>query len=79
MRVDDRRDRCGQLVKAENIHRAIGRLQERYPRVERYHEISYEGKEQRVSWEENAQRQERANRLDSTYLLKTDRQDLRPQ
>jgi transposase len=66
----------GHLIKTEKIHQAIGRLQERYPRVARYYEISYQGKEQRLSWKENAQRKERAKRLDGTYLFKTDRQDL---
>lgn len=66
----------GRLVKEPKIHQAIGRLKERYPRVARYYAIHYDAETRSLSWMENAERKERAKRLDGTYLLKTDREDL---
>jgi hypothetical protein len=66
----------GQLVKEPRIHEAIGRLKERYPRVARYYAIDYDAEGHSLSWTEDAQKKERAKRLDGTYLLKTDREDL---
>lgn len=66
----------GQLKKVERIHQAIGRLKERYPRVARYYSIEHDAKKQRLAWEENAERKVIAEKLDGSYVLKTDRQDL---
>ena len=65
----------GQLVKESKIHEAIGRLKERYPRVARYYGIRYDAEAHSLSWTEDAEKKERAKRLDGTYLLKTDRED----
>lgn len=66
----------GRLVKQPKVHEAIGRLKERYPRVARYYEVTYEPETRSLSWKQNADKKERAKHLDGTYLLKTDRKDL---
>jgi transposase len=66
----------GKLKDPTKIHEALGRLKERYPRVARYYAIGYDAATASVTWAENRQRKEVAQRLDGGYLLKTDRQDL---
>jgi transposase len=66
----------GQLKKSEKIHEAIGRLKERYPRVARYYRIEYDAEHNRVGWQEEAEKKAIAAKLDGSYVLKTDRQDL---
>ncbi len=63
------------LSEAE-VHQSIGRLRERYSRVGRYYQIRYEAARQALSWEEDAQKKRRAERLDGSYVLKTDRLDM---
>jgi len=67
----------GQLTQPEKIHQAIGRLQERYPRVARYYRIAYDAEQKTLAWEENGDRKAVAAKLDGGYMLKTDRQDLK--
>jgi transposase len=66
----------GHLKKTEKIHQAIGRLQERYPRVARYYETHYQAQPQNLSWQEDVEKKAIAEKLDGSYVLKTDRQDL---
>ncbi len=66
----------GRLKKEEKIHQAIGRLMERYPRVVRYYKIAYDSEQQKLSWKELADKKTLAQKLDGSYVLKTDRQDL---
>jgi len=66
----------GRLKEGNKIQRAIGRLQERYPRVARYYEISYDAANKNLSWNELADKKAIAKKLDGSYVLKTDRQDL---
>ena len=66
----------GHLKKTEKIHQAIGRLQERYPRVARYYRIQYQGEPQILSWQEDLEKKAMAEKLDGSYVLRTDRQDL---
>jgi transposase len=66
----------GKLTDAAKVQQAIGRLKERYPRVARYYAIGYDAAMAAVTWAENAEKKEVAQRLDGGYLLKTDRQDL---
>jgi transposase len=66
----------GQLKKSEKIHEAIGRLKERYPRVARYYRIEYDAEHNSVAWQEDAEKKAIAAKLDGSYVLKTDRQDL---
>jgi transposase len=66
----------GRLQQSEKIHQALGRLKERYPRVARYYRIDYEAPSRQVIWQEEVDKKVLAVRLDGSYLLKTDRQDL---
>jgi transposase len=66
----------GHLKKAEKINQAIGRLQERYPRVARYYEIQYQGQPQSLFWQEDMEKKAIAGKLDGSYVLRTDRQDM---
>ena len=71
-----KRARKKPLTEAE-VHQAIGRLRERYPRVGRYYDILYAPECDGLNWQAQAQKKRKAERLDGGYLLKTDRQDLR--
>lgn len=66
----------GKLKKESSVHEAIGRLKERYPRVARYYEISYEPQAYVLTWKEDGDKKEKAKNLDGGYLLKTNRQDI---
>jgi transposase len=66
----------GRLKNESKIQRAIGRLLERFPRVARYYEISYDAVQKNLSWSELADKKATAKKLDGSYVLKTDRQDL---
>ena len=66
----------GRLKKENKIQRAIGRLLERYPRVARYYELSYDAVQKNLSWNELTDKKATAKKLDGSYVLKTDRQDL---
>lgn len=66
----------GTLVDENKIHEGIGRLRERYPRVARYYRISYDAGARKLSWQEDAEKKEKAERLDGGYMLRTDREDL---
>ncbi|MGH7077694.1 MAG: hypothetical protein ACREFU_06300, partial [Acetobacteraceae bacterium] len=71
-----RRVADGKLVKAAKINQAIGRLQERYPRVARYFRIAHDPKTATIVCEFDTVKHARAKQLDGCYLLKTNRQDL---
>jgi transposase len=64
------------LVKAEKVDQAIGRLKERYPRVARYFDLSYDPLTATFAAQFNADKYAKAERLDGCYLIKTDRNDL---
>src|SRR3989454_1092544 len=66
----------GRLNRQDKIQRAIGRLLERYPRVARYYELSYDTVQKNLSWNELSDKKATAKKLDGSYVLKTDRQDL---
>ncbi len=66
----------GQLTDAKKIYQAIGRLQERYPRVARYYRMDYDAEAQALTWQEDGEKKAIAEKLDGGYVLKTDRQDL---
>lgn len=66
----------GHLKRADKIHQAIGRLKERYPRVARYYAIEHDADSKAVRWQEDADKKAIAKKLDGSYVLKTDRQDL---
>ncbi len=64
------------LVKAEKVNQAIGRLKERYPRVARYFDLSYDAQTATLQAQFNADKYAKAERLDGCYPIKTDRNDL---
>ncbi len=66
----------GRLVREVAIGEAIGRLKERYPRVARYHLLSYDAAGRQLRHEPDEAKKAKAQRLDGGYLLRTDRQDL---
>jgi len=66
----------GHLKQTDKIHQAIGRLQERYPRVARYYRVEYDPELKRLSWRADTVKKAVAETLDGSYVLKTDRQDL---
>jgi transposase len=66
----------GHLKRADKIHQAIGRLKERYPRVARYYGMEYDAESNAFRWQEDSDKKAIAKKLDGSYILKTDRQDL---
>ena len=66
----------GRLRAPAKIQEALGRLKERYPRVARYYALAYDDATRAVTWTTQAALKTRAEQLDGTYLLRTDRQDL---
>jgi len=66
----------GRLRQEEKIHQAIGRIKERYPRVARYHRVEYDPELKTVSSHEEIDKKALAEKLDGSYVLKTDRKDL---
>lgn len=71
-----RRIETGRLKRAEKIHEAVGRLKERYPRVARYYAVEPDNQARTLSWCEDSDKKARAEKLDGSYVLKTDRQNL---
>lgn len=63
----------GLLKKEPKIHQAIGRLKERYPRVARYYRIDFD---QTLVFEELSEKKAVAEKLDGSYVMKTDRKDM---
>jgi len=66
----------GRLKKDIKIGEAIGRLKERYPRVARYHSLTFDAKTRQLKNEPDEEKREVAASLDGSYLLRTDREDL---
>jgi transposase len=70
------RIQSGRLKKEIKIGEAIGRLKERYPRVARYHSLTFDAKTRQLTSAPDEEKREVAASLDGSYLLRTDRQDL---
>jgi transposase len=66
----------GQLKEAKKIYQAIGRLQERYPRVARYWRLDYDAEQKALTRQEDSKKKAVAEKLDGGYVLKTDHPDL---
>jgi transposase len=66
----------GRLRAPAKIQEALGRLKERYPRVARYYAVTYDAAPAAITWTAQGELTTRAERLDGTYLLRTDRHDL---
>jgi transposase len=70
------RIRNGRLKDEVKIGEAIGRLKERYPRVARYHSLTFNATTRQLESEPNEEKRKVAASLDGSYLLRTDRKDL---
>jgi len=66
----------GRLKTEIKIGEAIGRLKERYPRVARYHELTFNRQTRQLESKPNEEKRKVAASLDGSYLLRTDRQDI---
>jgi transposase len=66
----------GRLQNQLKIGEAIGRLKERYPRVARYHALTFDARSRRLESRPLEERRKVAASLDGSYLLRTDRQNL---
>jgi transposase len=66
----------GHLVKSDKIAEMIGRLKERYPRVARYYQMIYDETGKTFTYQLDQDKHTKAENLDGSYLLKTDRDDL---
>ncbi len=66
----------GTLKNETKIQQAIGRLKERYPRVARYYTMNYDADTKTFTYTLDETRRARAEKLDGSYLLRTDRTDL---
>lgn len=70
-RIDHRR-----LVREVAIGEAIGRLKERYPRVARYHWVTFDPQQRKLLHQPEVEKKAKAELLDGGYLLRTEREDL---
>jgi transposase len=66
----------GRLKNEGKIFQALGRLRERHSRVARFYSMAYDPETKTLSWQENAEKKPKAEKLDGSYLLKTDRKDM---
>jgi transposase len=76
LRKLQKRIKEGKLKKEAKIGEAIGRLKERYPRVARYYKMEYNAEEKKFEVERDEERLSKAEKLDGSYLLKSNRKDL---
>ncbi|MFQ5496069.1 MAG: IS1634 family transposase, partial [Phycisphaerae bacterium] len=70
------RVRRGKLVKPVKIGEAMGRLKERYPRVARYYAIEHDPEKKQLTCNLDQAKRGKAEKLDGSYILKSDRDDL---
>jgi transposase len=66
----------GRGTKPAEVEQSIGRLKERYSRVARYYRMEYDSEAKTFRYQLDEEKRVRAERLDGSYLLKTDREDL---
>ena len=66
----------GRGTKPAEVEQSIGRLKERYSRVARYYRMEYDGETGTFRYSLDEEKRVRAEKLDGSYLLKTDREDL---
>ncbi len=71
----EKRIRDGKLADDLRIGQAIGRLKERYPRVARYYRMEYAPKTKTFTYDRDEEKRAIAEKLDGSYLLKTNRKD----
>jgi len=66
----------GRGTKPAEVLESIGRLKERYSRVARYYRMEYDSETKVFRYSLDEAKRARAEKLDGSYLLKTDRGDL---
>ena len=66
----------GRGTKPAEVLQSIGRLKERYSRVARYYRMEYDAEAKAFRYSLDEDKRTRAEKLDGSYLLKTDRRDL---
>ena len=66
----------GKGTKPEEVQQSIGRLRERYSRVARYYRMEYDAEAKGFHYSLDEAKRMQAEKLDGSYLLKTDREDL---
>jgi len=66
----------GKGTKPAEVRESIGRLKERYSRVARYYRMHYDEAQKRFEYHLEESKRAEAEKLDGSYLLKTDRADL---
>jgi len=66
----------GKGTKPAEVVESIGRLKERYSRVARYYRMEYDSQTKVFRYSLDEEKRARAEKLDGSYLLKTDRMDL---
>jgi transposase len=66
----------GRGTKPAEVLESIGRLKERYSRVARYYRMEYDSEKKVFHYRLDEAKRARAEKLDGSYLLKTDRHDL---
>jgi len=66
----------GKGVEPAEVSESIGRLKERYSRVARYYRMNYDKETKTFEYQLEKDKLAEAEKLDGSYLLKTDREDL---
>jgi transposase len=66
----------GRGTRPAEVRESIGRLKERYPRVARYYRMEYDEEKKTFAYLLEESKRTAAEKLDGSYLLKTDREDL---
>jgi transposase len=66
----------GKGTKPAEVQQSIGRLRERYSRVARYYRMEYDAETKTFRYSLDEAKRAQAEKLDGSYLLKTDREDL---
>jgi transposase len=66
----------GKGTKPAEVRESIGRIRERHPRVARYYRMEYDEDKKTFEYYLEEGRRAEAEKLDGSYLLKTDREDL---
>ena len=68
----------GKLKDNKKIWQAVGRLKERYPRVNRYYKTELKGEEnnKELLWSKNDDQLKKAEEMDGCYLLRTNGKDM---
>jgi transposase len=66
----------GKGTKPAEVRESMGRLKERYSRVARYYRMEYDDTKKTFEYHLEESKRAEAEKLDGSYLLKTDREDL---